>query len=45
MDLNSRVDARMVANFEGWMYGHMDGWKTRSLYHAMPEAGATKTLY
>ena len=46
-DLNSRVDARVVANVDGWMYGRTYGWmnrlKTGTLYHAMPEAGATKT--
>ena len=35
---NSRVDATMVANVDG----RTDGRKTRFLFRAMPEAGATK---
>ena len=46
MDLNSRVDAGVVANVDGRTYRRTYGWtngrKTRSLYRAMPEAGATK---
>ena len=41
-DLNCRVDARVVANVDGRTYGRTNGWKTRSLYRAMPVAGATK---
>ena len=37
-DLDSRVDARVVANVDR----QTNGQKTGSLYHAMPEAGATK---
>ena len=37
-DLNSRVDARVVANVDGRTYGR----KTGSIYRTMPEAGATK---
>ena len=45
MDLNSRIDdARVVENVDGWTYRWTNGRKTRSLYHAMPEASATKTL-
>ena len=37
-DLNIRVDARVVTIVDG----RTNGRKTGSLYHAMPEAGATK---
>ena len=37
MDLNSRINVRVVANVT-------DRQKTGSLYCAMPEAGATKIL-
>ena len=37
-DLNTRVDARVVANVNV----RTNGRKTGSLYRAMPEAGATK---
>ena len=37
-DLNSKIDARVVANVDG----RINGWKTGSLYHAKPEAGVTK---
>ena len=40
-DPDSRVDARVVANVDGWTCGHTKGQKTGSLYRAMPEAGAT----
>ena len=46
--MNSRVEAGVIANVDEHMYVRMDerknGRKTRSLYHAMPEAGATKTF-
>ena len=29
---DSSVDARVVANVDGWTYGQMNGWKTGSLY-------------
>ena len=41
-DLNSRVDARVVAKVDGRTDVRTDIRKTRSLYRAMPEAGATK---
>ena len=49
-DLNSRVDARMVANVDdstdGRTYGRTDKrtdrWKTGPLYRAVPKAGMTK---
>ena len=34
----------MVANIDDQMVGHKEGWKTGSLYHAMPEAGVTKMV-
>ena len=43
MDLNSRVDARVVANVDRRTYEQTNGWKTRCLYCAIPEAGVTKT--
>ena len=39
MDLDSRVDARVVANVDGRMYERTE---TVSLYSAMPEAGTTE---
>ena len=39
MDLNSRIDARVVTMFTD---GRTNGRKIGSLYRAMPEAGATK---
>ena len=42
MDLNSRIDARVVTNVYGWTYERTYGRKIGSLYRAMPEAGATK---
>ena len=42
MDLNSRIDDRVVANIDGWTYERTNGRKIGSLYRAMPEAGATK---
>ena len=36
------VDGRVVANVDGRRDGHTNGQKTDSLYHDMPEAGATK---
>ena len=42
MDLNSRVDARVIANVDGRTDRHTAGCKTGSLYRAKPEAGATK---
>ena len=39
MDLNSRIDARLVTNVYRSTY---DKRKIESLYRAMPEAGATK---
>ena len=44
MDLDSRVIARVVANVGRRRYGSINGRKTRSLYRAMPEAGATKNV-
>ena len=41
-DLNSRVDARVVANVDGRTDEQTNGRKSGSLYRAMPEAGATK---
>ena len=38
MDMNSKIDARVVTN----VYGRTYGWKIGSLYRAMPEAGAIK---
>ena len=38
-NLNSMVDARVDANVDG----RTNGGTTRSLYHAMPKAGVTKT--
>ena len=45
-DLKSRVNARVAANVDnGQTEGHtdtrMNGWKTGSLYRAMPKAGVT----
>ena len=40
-DLDSRVDARVVANVDS---GRTNRQNTGSLYHAMPEAGTTKIL-
>ena len=37
-DLNSRIDAKVIADVEGQTYGRMNGWKTGSLYHTMPAA-------
>ena len=42
MDLNSRIDARVVTNVYGRTYERTNGRKIGSLYRAMPEAGATK---
>ena len=42
MDLNSRIDARVVTNFYGRTYERTNGRKIGSLYRAMHEAGATK---
>ena len=42
MDLNSRIDARVVTNVYTRMYERTNGRKIGSLYRAMPEAGATK---
>ena len=42
MDLNSRVDARVVANVDGRTYRSMNERKTVSLYRAMPKARVTK---
>ena len=42
MDLNSKIDARVVTNVYGRTYERTNGWKIGSLYRAMPEAGATK---
>ena len=41
MDLNSRIDARVVTNVYGRTYERTNGRKIGSLYRAMPEAGAT----
>ena len=40
-ELNIRVNAWVVANVNGQTYGRTNGRKIRSLYLAMPEAGAT----
>ena len=40
--MNSRVDARALANVDGRTYGRTNGRKTGSLYREIPEAGATK---
>ena len=42
MDLNSRIDARVVTNVNGRTYKRTNGRKIGSLYRAMPEAGTTK---
>ena len=42
MDLNSRIDARVVTNVYGRTYERTNGRKIGSLYRAMPEVGATK---
>ena len=42
MDLNSRIDARVVKNVYGRAYERTNGRKIGSLYRAMPEAGARK---
>ena len=41
-DLDIRVNARVVATVDGLMYGRTNRQATGSLYHTMPEAGATK---
>ena len=43
-NLNSRVDARVVTNVDERTYRHRNQWKTRSLYHTMPEACVTIKL-
>ena len=49
MDLNSRVNAKVVANVDGCTYGLMDGCrngqKIKSLYCTMHEAGVTTLLF
>ena len=45
MDLNSRIDARVVTNVYGRTYERTNGRKIGSLYRAMPEAGATKNEF
>ena len=42
MDLNSRIDARVVTNVYGRTYERANERKIGFLYRAMPEAGATK---
>ena len=42
--LNSRVDARVVENVDERAGTCRKGWKTRFLYHAMLETGATKKV-
>ena len=42
MDLNSRIDARVVTNVYGWTYERTNRRKIGSLYRVMPEAGAKK---
>ena len=42
MDLNSRIDARVVTNVYGRTYERSNGRKIGSLYRTMPEVGATK---
>ena len=42
MDLNSRIDARVVTNVYGRTYERTNGRKIGTLYRAMPEEGATK---
>ena len=41
-DPNSKADASVVANVDNQADKRTHGWKTRSLYCAMPEAGVTK---
>ena len=45
MDLNSRIDARVVTNVYGRTYERTNGRKIGSLYRAMPEAGAKKGVF
>ena len=40
IDSNIRVDARVVTNVDNWIDRHTNGWKTGSLYHAMPQRQA-----
>ena len=46
MDLNSRVDARVVSNVDGRTDVQTDErTETGSLYQTMPEAGVTKIIF
>ena len=42
MDLNSRIDAKVVTNVHGRTYERTNGRKIGSFDRAMPEAGAIK---
>ena len=45
INLNIRVEVRADSNDDRLMDQQTDGQKTKSLYHAMLKAGATKSLF